>query len=110
MARARADVVPVVDGIGVERVVVPGQDDDGLGEPVELGLGESDRLVGHAVVIEEVAGDQQQIDAIGEGSIDHAPERAAGALVVRRLLPGISVPIAAEVHVGGVEQAQGSSG
>ena len=89
--------------------MVAGQDDNRLVEPIELGVNERDGLVGHAVVIEEVAGDQHQIDVVRQGSIDDAPEGAAMAPVMRRLLLGIAIPIAAEMHVGGVKNAQGSS-
>ena len=87
--------------------MVPGQDDDGLAEPAELGLHERHRLVGHAIVIEEIAGDQEEIDAIRQDPIDDAPERVPVALVVRRPLLGIAVSVAAEMHVGGVKHAQG---
>ena len=90
--------------------MVAGQDDDGLAEPAELGLHERHRLVGHAIVIEEVAGDQEEVDAIRQDPIDDAPERVPVALVVRRALLGIAVSVAAEMHVGRVKHAQGASG
>jgi hypothetical protein len=89
--------------------VVPGQDDDRLAKPVELGPHEVDSLVGHAVVIEEVAGDQQQVDLIGQRPIDDALEDAPAALGVRGLLVGIAVAIALEMDVGGVKHSQGPS-
>ena len=89
--------------------MVTGQDDDRPVEPPELGVNERDGLVGHAVVIEEVAGDQHQIDVVRQGSIDHAREGVAIAPVMRRLLLGIAVSVAAEMHVGGVKNAQGAS-
>jgi len=90
--------------------MVPGQDDDGLAEPVELGLHERHRLVGHAIVIEEVAGDQEEVDAIRQDPIDDAPERVPVALVMCGPLLGIATPVAAEMHVSRVKEAQGSSG
>ena len=110
VARAGTEIVSIVDRARGQGVVVAGQDDDGLMEPAELEAHEGDELVGHAVVIEQVAGDQDQIDSIGQGAIDDAPEREAHSLVVGRLLPGIAVAVAAEMNVGGVQDAEGASG
>jgi len=56
-------------------------------------------------VIEEVAGDQEEIDAIRQDPIDDAPERVAVALVMRRPLLGVAIAVAAEMHVGRVKHA-----
>jgi hypothetical protein len=45
---------------------------------------------------------------LGQGAIDDALEGAAGAVAMRRLLLGIAIPVAAEMHVGGVERVEGS--
>ncbi len=50
---------------------------------------EGDHLVGHAVVVEEVAGDQEQIDLVRQGPVDDALEEAPAALLVRGLLAGV---------------------
>jgi len=89
--------------------MVPGQDDDRLAQPLELGPHEGDGLVGHAVVIEEVAGDQQQVDLVGQRPIDDALEDAPAALVMRDSLSGISAAVAVEMDVGGVKHSQESS-
>jgi hypothetical protein len=60
-------------------------------------------------VIEQVARDQEQIDPICERPIDDAPEDVPVALEMGRLLGGIAVAIAIEMHVGGVKHSQGSS-
>jgi hypothetical protein len=93
----------------VQAVVVPGQDDDRLAKPIELGPNEGDGLVGHAIVIEEVAGDQQQVDPIRQGSIDDALKAAPAPLAMRGVLRRISISVAVEVHVSGVKHSQGSS-
>ena len=108
VARSGREVVPIVDRARAQRVVVPGQDDDRLAKPLELGPHEGNGLVGHAVVIEEVAGDQQQIDRIGQRAIDDALEDAPAALAVHHLLMGVSVAVAVEVDVGGVQHSQGA--
>ena len=90
--------------------MVAGQDDDRLAKARELGPHEVDGLVGHAVVIEEVAGDQEQIDLIAQRPIDDAPEDAPSALLMRGLLLGVSVAVALEMHVGRVQHSQGASG
>jgi hypothetical protein len=59
-------------------------------------------------VIEEVAGNQHQIDLVGQRAIDDAPEDAPAALVVGRLL-GRAAAVAVQVHIGGVKDAEGSS-
>src|SRR2546422_5444299 len=109
VARSGRDVVPVVDRVRAQRVVVPGQDDDRLAQPLELGPHEGDGLVGHAVVIEEVAGDQQQVDLIGQRPIDDALEDAPAAHVMRGSLSGIAAAVAVEMDVGGVKHSQGPS-
>jgi hypothetical protein len=109
MACPGREVVPVVDGVRAQAVVVPGQDDDGLAKPIEFGPNERDGLVGNPVVIKEVARDQHQINLIGQGSIDDALEDAPAVLGVRGLLSRISVAVAVEMHVGGVKHPQGSS-
>jgi hypothetical protein len=109
MAQPGREVMPVVDAVHPQAIMVPGQDDDRVAKPAELGLHEGDGLVGHAVVIEEVARDQQQIDVIGQGPIDNALHDTPAALAMRGLLFGIPVAVAVEVHVGGVKHPQGSS-
>ena len=90
--------------------MVAGQDDDRLSQPVELGSNEGDGLVGHAVVIEEVAGDQQQIGPVCQRPIDDPPKDGPAALGVRSLLGRTAVAVAVQMHVGGVKNTQGSSG
>ncbi len=89
--------------------MVPGQDDDRLAQSLELGPHEGDGLVGHAVVIEEVARDQQQVDLIGQRPIDDALEDAPAAHVMRGSLSGIAAAVAVEMDVGGVKHSQGPS-
>ena len=86
------------------------QDDDRLAQALELGPHERDGGVGHAIVVEEVAGDEQQIDLVGERPIDDAPQDAATTLAIRELLLGASPDIAIEVDVGRVKDAEGSAG
>ena len=109
MARAGREVVSIVDGVRAQRVVVPGNDDDRLAKAIELGPNEGDGFVRHAVVIEEVAGDQQQIDPVGQGAIDDAPEDAPAVLAMRGFMLRMSTAVAVEMHVGGVKHSQGSS-
>src|SRR4030095_13720665 len=77
-------------------------------QPIELASNERDGLVGGAVVIEEVAGEQHQIDLVGQGSIDDAPEELPAALVVRRLL-GRTAAVAVEGDGGGGKDGGGGS-
>src|SRR5262249_56717595 len=93
----------------VQRVVIAGHDDDGLAKPTDLAADELDQLVGHAVVIEQIAGDQHQVDGVRQRAIDDGAESAASAGLVRRLLSSISIAVAAEMHVCGVEDAERSS-
>ena len=109
MLRAGGEVVTVVDGVRAQAVVVPGQDHDRLVEAIQLRLNERDGLVGHAVVIEEIARDQQQIDPIRQRAIDDAPEDVPATLGVRGLLFWITVAIAGKMDVGGVKHSQGAS-
>src|SRR5437660_1441025 len=109
VARARGEVVPVVDRVRAQHVVVSGQDDDRLAKPRELSPHELDGLVGRAVVIEEIAGDQEQVDLVAQRSIDDALERAPFALAVRGLLARVTVAVALEVDIGGVKDSQGPS-
>jgi hypothetical protein len=60
-------------------------------------------------VIEEVAGDEQQVDLVRDRAIDDALEDVATALAIRGLLVGSSADVTVEVDVGRVEHAQGSS-
>jgi hypothetical protein len=101
--------VTVVDRLRVERVVVAGQDDDRLSEPPELTANEGDRVVGHPVVIEQVAGDQQQVHLVLQRPIDDARPHASAVCVMRGLLGGASVAITVEMNVGRVQHAEGAS-
>ena len=89
--------------------MVAGHDDDGPAQPRELAAHELDGLVGDAVVIEQIAGDQQEIDLIAQRAIDDAPEHAPFARAVRRLLAGVTIAIAFEMDVGGVQHSKGPS-
>jgi len=90
--------------------VVPGQDDDRLTEPRELGSHEVDGLVGHAIVVEQVAGDQHQIDVVVQRAIDDALEDTPAPRLMGGLLARVSVAVALEVDVGGVQHSQGAPG
>ena len=54
-------------------------------------------------MIEEVASDQQQIDAFGQRAVDDPLEDAPLAVALRRLLLGAAVRVAAEMDVGRVK-------
>src|SRR5206468_2820192 len=109
VAEPGREIVAIVDRVRVERIVVPGQDDDRLSEPRELGAHEVDGLVGHAVVIEQVAGDQHEIGAVAQRAIDDARQDAPDPRLVRGLLARVAVAVALEVDVGGVQHSQGAS-
>ena len=109
MACPGGEVVPVVDGIRGQHVVVAGQDDDRLAQPRQLAPHEGDGLVGNPVVIEEIAGDQQQVDLVGQGPIDDARPDASAARAMPGLGGGVAAAVAVEVDVGGVQHAQRSS-
>jgi hypothetical protein len=106
VARTGGEVIAIVDRVAAEHVVVAGQDHDGLGEPRELAAHERDGIVADAVVIEQIAGDQQEVDLIAQRAVDDAPEHAPLALAVRRLLPSVTVAVALEVDVGGVQHSK----
>ena len=89
--------------------MVSRKDHHRLAQPVELSPDEGDGLVRRAVVIEEVAGDQHEIDLVGQGAIDDAPEKLPATLVVLGL-PAGTATVAVEVDVGRVKDAEGSSG
>src|SRR5262245_23477033 len=108
VVRSGREVVAIVDRVRAEHIVVSGQDDDRLMEARELAAHEIDGLVGYAVVIEEVAGDQEQIDLIMERPVDDALEYAPAALAGRGLLPRSPIAVAFEVDVGGVKHSQGT--
>jgi hypothetical protein len=89
--------------------VVAGQDHDGLAKAIELGAHEPDRRVVDPVVVEEVTGDRQEIDALGQRAIDDAAEDAPLPVAMRGLLIGAAVRVAAEMDVGGVKNAERAS-
>jgi hypothetical protein len=89
--------------------VIAGQDDDRPAESRELAPHELDSLVGHAVVIEQIAGDQQEIDLVAQRPIDDPLEDAPAARLMRGLLAGVAISVTLEVDVGGVQYTQGTS-
>jgi hypothetical protein len=89
--------------------VVARQDHHRLAKTVELGAHEPDRFVIDPVVIEEVAGDRQEIDALGQRAIDDGAEDAPLAVAMRGLLIGTPVRVAAEMDVGRVKNAKRAS-
>ena len=77
-----------------------------LGEPLELGGDALDRAARLDVRVEQVAGDQEQVDLLGQGEVDRRLERRELALALGgRLLAEIVVP-RAEMDVRGVDDPE----
>ena len=105
-AGQRLEVVGAVDRRAVVDVV-GARDDDGpdarLDEALELGGDALDRAPRLDVGVEEVAGDQEEVDLLGEGQVDGRAERGELALALGgRLVPEVVVA-RAEMDVGGVD-------
>jgi hypothetical protein len=61
-------------------------------------------------VIEEIAGDQHEIGLIAQRAIDDPLEDAPAPGLMRGLLACVSVAVALEMDVGGVQHSQGAPG
>ncbi len=102
------EVVGPVDRRAVVRVMRPGQD-----HRPDLGRDESLKLRGHAldgatrldVAVEEVAGDQDQVDLLGDRQIDRGDERGELAFSLGTRLLAEVVMTGAEVDVRGMDDA-----
>ena len=88
------EVVAVVNAVGVQAVVVARQNDGGAVQAPQLALREGDDLVGNTIVIEEVAGDEDDVDLRIEGAVNDGLEGTMSAGRLRRA----SGPVV-EVHV-----------
>ena len=97
---------PVIDVVGARDEHGP---DAGLDEPPELRGRALDRPAGLDVGVEEVAGDEDEIDPLREGEVRAGDEGCELALPLGRgLVTEVSVP-GAQVDVGGMEQLGASS-
>ena len=108
-ARHRGDVVRPVDRRAVVDVV-RARNEDGpdaaVDEAPELAGGALHRAARLDIGVEEVAGDQEQVDPLRQGEIDAGDERGVLPLALRRrLVAQVRVP-RPEVDIGRVEQAQ----
>src|SRR6185436_7350699 len=70
---------------------------------------EGHRGVGHAVVVEEIAGDEHQIDRVRQRPIDDALQDTTAALAMGGLLLGVTTDVTVEMHVSRVEHPERSA-
>ena len=85
-----AEIHALQHGALLPAIVVAGNDDRGTGHARELLVDEIDHVALDAVVVEEVAGDEEQIGPGVEDGIDHAGERIAHVLAI---VPVVQVDI-----------------
>ena len=112
----RGQIVRAIYRCAVIDVVGAGDDDGadrGSGDATELGGHAFHRSARLRVRVEEVAGDEEQIDRLGNGEVDRGSESCELAFAKNRCsLSEIGVP-SPEVDIGGVKQtkhrASGSS-
>ena len=94
---------PVVD-------VVRARDDDRpdprVGEPLQLRGDALDRAARLDVRVEQVAGDQEEVDLLGEGEVDGRLECRELALALRRRLLAEIVVAGAEMDVRGMDDPE----
>lgn len=101
-------IVPVVDRVSVEAVVIAGEDDCRALQAAELFLGEGDGFVRYTVMIKEITGDEQQVNSfcncLRHNGLKAAIEQGAMCLA----LLGFTITITVKMHVGSMQQFQGS--
>ena len=103
--RERCKVHAVVDRAGPDVVVVPRYEHRGRLEPRDLVGGEAHGLFLHVRAIEEIAGDDHEIDVLSEPKVDHAPKHLAHLRAPSDVVLRIARLVRAEVHVRGVQEA-----
>ena len=105
-AGQRLEVVRAVDR-GAVVDVVRARDDDradpGLGQSLELGGDALDRAARLDVGVEQVAGDQDEVDLLGDGEVDGGHEGGELALALGGRLLAEVVVTRAEMDVRGVD-------
>ena len=102
----RLEVVGAIDRRAVVDVVRAGDDDRpdlGVGQALELGGDALDRAARLDVAVEQVAGDEEQVDLLGEGEVDGRHEGRELALALGRGLLTEVVVARAEMDVRGVD-------
>ena len=108
-AGQRGEVVGAVDRCPVE-AVVGARDDDrpdpGLGQALELGGDALDRAARLDVRIEQVAGDQEEVDLLGQGEVDGRLEGRELALALGGRLLSEIVVSRTEMDVRGVDDPE----
>ncbi len=100
------EVVRPVDRRAVVAVVGAGDDDGpdlGPGQALELGRHALDRPTRLDVAVEQVAGDQEQVDLLGEGEVDGGHECRELPFALRARLITEVVVARAEMDVRGVD-------
>ena len=81
-----AEVVAMVNAVGMQAIMITRQNDGGAVQTPQLALRKGDGVVDNAVVIEEVAGDEDDVDLHIEGAVDDGLEAAMGAGQLHRSL------------------------
>ena len=99
---AGGNIVTVINGIGIETVVIARQNHHRSLQTLQLFLDEVHRLVGHPIMIEEVASDKHKINLFVKGMIDDGLETTAiqGTMRVSGLGPPKAVAI--EMNISGM--------
>ena len=108
-AGERRQVVGPVDRRPIEHVVRARDDhraDLGLDQPLELGRDALHRAARLDVRVEEVAGDQEEVDLLGQGEVDGRLERRELALTLGAGLLAEIVVSRAQMDVCGMDQPQ----
>ena len=94
--------------VPADGVVVTGEEDGLAGEAVDLLGREGDDIGADAGVIEEVAGDEEDIGGGPAGEVDDGFEAGFEAAAAGLIAPAGAGRVGAEVHVGGVHEPQGT--
>ena len=110
-AGQRREVIGTVDG-GAVVDVVGARDEDRpdprVDEPAELGRDELHRAARLDVRVEEIPGDEDEVDLLGDGQVDGRAERRELALALRGGLFAEVRVAGTEVNVGRVEHSEHS--
>ena len=102
------EVVALVGAVAPDGVVVAGQEDGPAGEAVDLVGGEGDDLRPDAGVIEEVAGDEEEVGLRSAGEVDDGLEAGFEAATTGLLASAWTGRVGAQVDVGGVYKPEGT--
>jgi hypothetical protein len=91
-----------IDGLRVQAIMVPGDHDHRAAGTPNLLDGEIDHIARRSIRVEEVSGDEQQVNIFPDGDIDDRAEGLMGHGTVMVRVLGGPIVIDIEMDVGGV--------